>query len=639
MTVERQLTESQYWRVCLFRSGPYWVDFNFNRRTTMSISYKHVLIGLFFFLAAVRSDCAQGGGKQTMLAGQKPRVMNNFVTEHILLDKLEAGGTYTIMFTNTRKGWLFFRLRGQVGKQGRMAITLMGKEGIKPLKVIVCEAGDVMIRESMRYVPKGEYTVQISLKNATLESLNVREIPAIIFASFPYKPKLAAFGQYDWPQLKQMGIFKNSNVIVTDDKEFPNMRQWLGEGKQVMQHTPVPSMKIASETKDVCRYWLAKHGINDPNFSGVLIDEFYYALEKRYPLYVSAIKRLRKTRPNKVVYPYIAGKAKELRGFLEPLKNTDCQFAYEHYLTELPTEGEAKYYMESTLKKQLVDIERYFPDFSSKCIYVLGFLSGPNESLNCNPSVSFKVFMDMQFHLLATDSVFDNLYGIEEYLSGYCDEEYLRWCAKLFRHYCIEGSSERLTRDPYVLSHIWNPDFTHGLKGWTVDAAEPGSVTTERMTDYGWNQGRYPEEQAPQGDSFLLMKRSKNKANRVSQKITNLTPGRYYSVKMYTSCYDDLARQAGNHAVRMFVEDAKPVPKENLQGEYATNKNHYIKKLGRVSTYFNYHRIVFKATSKTARLVISDWRSENKPRSEIGQRMMFNFIEVEPYLMPDTVKH
>lgn len=601
---------------------------------TMTISCKHVWIGLFLFLAAVTSDCAQARGKQTMLDRQKPRVLNNFVTEHILLEKLESNGVYTVTFTNPREGWLFFRLRGRVGKQGRMAITLLGRKGPQPLKLITCEAGEGTTRESMRYVPKGDYTVQITLENATIESLNVREIPVIIFASFPYKPKLAAFGRYDWPQLRRMGILRNSNVIITDDKQFPQMLQWQGEGKQVMQHAPVPSMKTASDASGVCDYWMAKPGMSDPNFSGVLIDEFYCVMEKRYPMYVSAIKRLRKARPNKVVYPYIAGNAKDLRGFLEPLRDTDCRFAYEHYLTELPTEGEAKYYMEGKLKKEMLSIEQYFPNFSNKCIYVLGFLSGPNESVNCNPGVSFKVFMDMQFHLLATDSVFDNLYGIEEYLSGYCDEEYLRWCAKLFRHYCIEGSREMLTCDPYVLSHIWNPDFTHGLKGWTVDAAEPGSVTTGRMTDYGWNQGRYPEEQAPQGDTFLLMKRSKKKANRVSQEITNLTAERYYSVKMYTSCYDDLTREAGKHAVGLFVEGAEPVPKERLQGEYKTQKNHFMKKLGRATTYFNYHRTVFKATSKTARLVISDWPGENEPGSAVGRRMALNFIEVEPYLMP-----
>jgi len=69
----------------------------------MTISHK-LWIGFFLFLAAIASDCAQASGTQTMLDRQAPRVLNNFVTEHISLAKLEADGTYTNMFTNTRKG-------------------------------------------------------------------------------------------------------------------------------------------------------------------------------------------------------------------------------------------------------------------------------------------------------------------------------------------------------------------------------------------------------------------------------------------------------------------------------------------------------------------------------------------------------
>lgn len=59
------------------------------------------------------------------------------------------------------------------------------------------------------------------------------------------------------------------------------------------------------------------------------------------------------------------------------------------------------------------------------------------------------------------------------YQSPLCEEEYLRWCAKLLRHYCIEGSTERLTNDPYVLNHIQNADFEQGLDDWTVEPAAP----------------------------------------------------------------------------------------------------------------------------------------------------------------------
>ena len=349
---------------------------------------------------------------------------------------------------------------------------------------------------------------------------------------------------------------------------------------------------------------------------------------------VEAIKRVRKDKPDKVFYPYIAGGVEGLRPFVEPLMQTDCCFADERYLHERRTEKEAKDFIRKHLVTRMEEFQKYAPGFSRRCIYVMGFLCGPNESLNKNPAADYKVYTDMQFHLLATDPVFKKgLYGVEEYLASYCDEEYLRWCAKLFRHYCIEGSAERLTNDPYELTHIRNPDFEKGTEGWTVEAAAPDSVQVKEMKDYGWLQGRYPKD--AQGDTFLWMKRNADEPNVVSQAIKNLQPGRYYSVKMYTGDYKELTKSQ-THAVSLQVEGAEPVPEEAIQGVFENCYSHLIpEKFGTTKTYFNFHRVVFKATSGTAELSISDWKTPEEPGGPADQELMFNFIEVEPYLMPE----
>ena len=48
--------------------------------------------------------------------------------------------------------------------------------------------------------------------------------------------------------------------------------------------------------------------------------------------------------------------------------------------------------------------------------------------------------------------------------------------------------------------------------------------------------------------------------------------------------------------------------------------------------WMNLHRIVFRAKSERAELVISDWLAENKPGGPIGQEIIYNFIELQPYL-------
>ena len=114
------------------------------------------------------------------------------------------------------------------------------------------------------------------------------------------------------------------------------------------------------------------------------------------------------------------------------------------------------------------------------------------------------VYMDMQMHVLANHPVLFGLYGVQWYHLAYADEEMLRFSAKLYRHYCIEGNTGRLTNDPYILPHITNPDFDHGDSGWTLDAAEPGSIITGHAQGYGVLQTRAREHgNITAGDNFL----------------------------------------------------------------------------------------------------------------------------------------
>lgn len=46
----------------------------------------------------------------------------------------------------------------------------------------------------------------------------------------------------------------------------------------------------------------------------------------------------------------------------------------------------------------------------------------------------------------------------------------------------------------------------------------------------------------------------------------------------------------------------------------------------------NHHRIVFRAKAPTAKLTISDWAEDGKPGGPVGQELICNFIEVQPYL-------
>jgi len=48
----------------------------------------------------------------------------------------------------------------------------------------------------------------------------------------------------------------------------------------------------------------------------------------------------------------------------------------------------------------------------------------------------------------------------------------------------------------------------------------------------------------------------------------------------------------------------------------------------------NYHWRVFRANGTTAKLTVSDWKSAAEPGGPIGQELMYNFVQMQPYEAP-----
>jgi hypothetical protein len=204
---------------------------------------------------------------------------------------------------------------------------------------------------------------------------------------------------------------------------------------------------------------------------------------------------------------------------------------------------------------------------------------------------------------------------------------------KLFRHYGIEGKTGMLTGDPYVLSHVDNPDFDEWREGWTFSPAEPGLMEVKYRDGYGSLQGRWYGGHLPpdNGNHFLWTKRSGNRPNRISQEIKNLQPGRLYSLKMITGNYQDLSVDEA-HAVSIRIDDVEPIPDKSYQ---AVVKQRYRTGLGyscdKNPAWFNFHLKVFRAKASAATLTISDWTGEKDPGGPVGQEISYNYLELQPY--------
>ena len=361
--------------------------------------------------------------------------------------------------------------------------------------------------------------------------------------------------------------------------------------------------------------------------------------KRRLVLAVSAhLRRLTAEFPTKLFYPYAGSMygTEETKPFLDAVVDNGAAFIWGRYWGEQPDEKSGRENLNARLTQGMKGWHDYVFDAPARLIVCLGYFNVPAMSLNGNPGVDYKVWVDMEMHHLATDPAFDGLYGLMEWNSKYADEETIRWAARLFRHYGIEGKTNLLSKEygfRYALTHIRNPDFDEGTKGWTVAAAEDGGVDTGTFQGRGRLEGRV--RPSLRGDNFLRMKRSSKGPNGVVQESRDLKPGQLYSLKMFTGDYQDLANGRSvkqEHAVEIRIENVEMIPEEGSQHAFESSGGGEVPPFASDrQPWLNYYWRVFRAKAPTAKLTIADWTSADEPGGAIGQELIFNFIEVQPY--------
>lgn len=573
-------------------------------------------------------------------AGPEVKVLNNLVTELLNVRPTASRAPKGYTFLNPREGWIFIASTAEVEHSGRVQVVLDSEGLRRPL--IVHTERTARTQEAMRFLPAGEHRLDVSSEGqARLRHLVVRAIPELIYCRFPTTPHVREFGPYDRDFLER-DVLCNVNTIVgsRQPQVTPFVRQWKEQGKKWLVECGVPGLRREQTVTadEAFAYWSSNVAFREPAFDGLIADEFGGAPAEKYRAWTEAVQRLH-DQPEfrgKTFYPYCGALFGDpaSRAFIETVVRCGYRFAWEQYFREPPTEQAARDFLNTWFKGRMLGWRKAIPGCERHLIICFGYLSAPPESLNTNPSVDYKVWMDMQFNLVANDPAFWGLYGIMEYLSTYADEEVVRWAGRLYRHYCIEGHTEMLSQDPYELTHLENPDFAEGLAGWTVSPAQEGSIAVKHLEGYGWLQGRYPR--TSEGDTFLWLKRNGERPNVISQQIKNLQPGRLYSLKMYTADYQDLREGKSvkqRHALSIVIDKGELVREKCFQHVFANCYSHHWGPFdAQHRAWMNYHWRVFRAKGRTAQLTISDWASATEPGGPIGQELMFNFIEIQPYL-------
>ena len=169
---------------------------------------------------------------------------------------------------------------------------------------------------------------------------------------------------------------------------------------------------------------------------------------------------------------------------------------FEAYCHPQVNEEAAAAYLDNMIGETMRRFNGFFPNAAAGTGIIFGnFNQIPIISLEHDPAVDFKYFLDMQVNLVANSPDFKDLATIGYWGTYYGDEEMVRWSFKLMRHYAVEGNKEMLSDRhgfKYNPGFIANPDFADGLEGWTVSAAAKDSVRTQTIAGFGKkSEGRW----------------------------------------------------------------------------------------------------------------------------------------------------
>lgn len=297
-------------------------------------------------------------------------------------------------------------------------------------------------------------------------------------------------------------------------------------------------------------------------------------------------------------------------------------------------------------------LENHFADFRRRTLelvpaaernilYFFGtFLEHGNWSDWSQPEADIRVLYNDFVRRIATDPAYGDPGGLAAGYFNHTDDDVARWFAKVVRHYAVEGRTDDLAVAAglrYLPGHVRNPDFAQGLDGWKVECAEPGSLTPYRIEGYGRKKGQ-GRQKVPDGtgDSVARFIRSGKAANRLSQTLTGLTPGRHYAVMFITADEEDVMAP-------LSVPEPKPLSAEIERGGTVVPALGYVHQSPRdrpweVRVKHEKNpmklicRIVFKATATEADLVFSDWQGAASPdASDRGRKNLLNFVNVRRY--------
>ncbi len=547
------------------------------------------------------------------------RQLNNLVAE-LLNEPVEdhpAGQTFR--FVNPRDGWVFVAFASD-SPGSDLAVKIDDGEPI------VTAATDRL--EAFRHIGMGEHCVTVTGKAEG--RLVVRSIAEI----FDYPPCTNSYvkenGSYGWDFMKQHIL---PAVTTLNGGKLPGdaLPEAKALGLKWLANFGVAPVGDPAEL----RQRMEKHGgMTLPQYDGITCDELFFG-RASIGNYSQALRLLHNPE-NRLVYTWIVGKP-SIRSlhteFISTCLNASGgrgRLLFEAYCHPQEDEAAAAAYLDNMIGETMRRFNAYYPDAAAGTGIIFGnFNQIPIISLEHNPAVDFKYFLDMQVNLIANSPDFKDLATTGYWGTYYGDEELARWSFKLMRHYAVEGKTEMLSEHygfKYKPGFVANGDFADELKGWTVAPGAEGSVHPDTVAGFGKkSEGRWGGGSA--GDTFCVLARQPDKANRISQTVEGLEAGRAYCLQFVTADLKDVTKKNYNprrYGIEADLEGVEVLGDKSFvhidrrnTGKY--KNNHDVAKI-------NLNRIVFRAKSPTLVVAFHD------EKAAAGEELLINFVQLKPYL-------
>ena len=546
--------------------------------------------------------------------------LNNLVSELLCQPLGLSREPQTFSFVTPRDGWVFVALTA-TSPAPDLKVTLDGRDNV------ITAATDRL--EAFRELALGEHRVTVSGVTADARLL-VRAIPEI----FNYPPcansQVKENGPYDWAFMKRhiLCAVTTLNGGALPGDALPEAKalglKWLANFNVAPVDNPA-NVQARME----------RHaGMTQPQYDGFTSDELFFG-RATIDIYTKALWALKNPK-NRLVYTWIVGKpgiSSLHTDFMSACLNASKgrgRLLFEAYCHPQKDEKAAAAYLDDMIGETMRRFNAFYPGAATGTGIIFGnFNQIPIISLEHDPAVDFKYFLDMQVNLIANSPAFKDLATTGYWGTYYGDEELARWSFKLMRHYAVEGNREMLsprygfTYNPGLLT---NGDFADGLKGWTLSPAAEGSLRAETLAGYGKNsQGRWGGGSA--GDTFCVMTRSPAATNRISQTAHGLKVGQAYCLQFVTADRKDLIGKKNNprrYGIDVELEGVERIADKSFVhidrrkgGRYEHNDN--VAKI-------NLNRIVFRAASSEQAFAFTD--AAAKP----GEELLLNFVQLKRYL-------